>query len=221
MKLRHKHSILTNRSIKAFTLIELLVVIAIIALIAALSMGVYSGVMQTRSRETTKATAKAIELALSRYNQEIGGYPTPANPGKTGAIGNTTALIGGALMLYQAVTGDGNDQIKLEGNRAQRSSDGIVERDEQKYTFNPDFVPVKDANGYYRSKTGATIVTADGYLIVDGFGHPFFYTSGDNENAVNTSTYDLWSVAQSSLGESFSKTEKQDSKRTEAWIKNW
>jgi prepilin-type N-terminal cleavage/methylation domain-containing protein len=214
---------------RAFTLQELLVVITIIALLAALSMGTFSMVQQQSARHRTTAILQAVINALERYKGDRGEYPEPANPARTGEIGGSTATIGGALMLYQAVTGDGNNAIKLGGSSGHNPSDGKIttdptdpKNDESRFVINADFIPVKDATGAgYRAKVNATIVTADGYMIVDSFGHPFYYTHGSDPEAINTAGYDLWSVAQSRTAGSFSKSDKRDPTINAVWIKNW
>lgn len=219
----HRSPVVRPCVTRGFTLIELLIVITIIALLAALSMGIFSMAQQSSARSRTTGTMQSIVNALERYVKENGGeYPQPANPDKRGQSAGATASIGGALMLYQILTGDGNDQIKLEGSKVRTSSNGIIEEEEKKYVINADFIPIKDSTGSgYRSKLNATAVNSDGYMIVDGFGHPFFYTHGSDGNAINTASYDVWSVAQAQVSEVFSKTEKQDPKITRPWIKNW
>lgn len=59
--------------------------------------------------------------------------------------------------------------------------------------------------------------TPAGYILVDGFGHPFQYSTG-NMDTVNT-TYDLWSFAQDEPIKA-TRTAKQ-SPEAGHWIKNW
>lgn len=213
-----------SRINRAFTLIELLIVIGIIAVLAALTMGTFSYAQQQSSRNRTTATLAAITSGLERYKAENGEYPQPASPDKTADVGSAKGInVGGALMLYQALTGDGDTEIELATHSAGQS-DGTVSVEEQPKTINGDFVPVKDSStNVWRSKLGATLVTQAGFMIVDGFGHPFFYqknVDGSTAGVINP-TYDVWSVAQSSIENVLSVDKKTDRARTGVWIKNW
>ena len=217
----HRISPVPRARTQAFTLIELLVVMVIIALLAALSMGGYTYAMQASSRSRTLATLSAISTGLDQYKEKFGEYPETANSATVGGSGNMR--IGGAMMLYQALTGDGTDQIKLGAGTATTASDGAIDATERPNVINGDFVPIKDNNGYWKSKLNATIVTSGGFMLVDGFGHPYLYEKGGSADAVNTTTYDLWSIAQStSMGATiYTLANKQDPTKTSVWLKNW
>ncbi len=219
----NNHRIPTARRAQApaFTLIELLVVMAIIALLAALSFGGFQAAMQSAYRSRTTATLSAISSALEQYKEKFGEYPDPANSATLGGSGNMR--IGGAMMLYQAITGDGNDQIKLASGTVAKASDGDIDDTERPNVINGDFVPIKDNNGTWKSKLNATFVTSTNqFMLTDGFGHPFLYEKGGSADAVNV-TFDLWSIAHSTTMDAtiYTLAVKQDGTKTASWLKNW
>jgi prepilin-type N-terminal cleavage/methylation domain-containing protein len=218
--------------LRAFTLIELLVVIAIIALLAALSMGAFTYAMQSAARNKTTGFLQTIMAALAQYKDKFGEYPEPANPAAmpSGAAGgSSTYPIGGALTLYQAITGDGYDQIVLAtqpANGAPSTSDGIVDNVEQGNSINGSLPQPMIYPPASVLKPG----TPGQRWLIDGFGNPFQYTKATtsaggttvaNPNAVNAD-YDLWSFGQlQNQPASPSKATKLDSLKTAPWIKNW
>lgn len=219
---------------RAFTLVEMLIVITIISLLAALTLGGYTYAMRSSKRRVTTGTFEAIKAALERYNTEFGEYPQPAGSNQMVAFppGVTPYDTSGASCLYQALTGDGYDQIKgvtssgssAAGGGTGGSSDGKVEGDAEinnkKFTDIPQTI---------FTRKGAT------YILIDGFGHPFQYikatvpavaNGGNNNNANNpttiNNTYDLWSYSEDEVN-----TTKQsistlaDPTLSAKWIKNW
>lgn len=215
----HPNRPMRRAQTSAFTLIELLVVMAIIALLAALSFGGFSYAMQASYRNRTTATLSAISSGLEQYKEKFGEYPEAKDITTKGGSGNLR--IGGAMMLYQALTGDGSDQIKLTA--AGTASNGIIEDVDRPNVINGDFVPIKDNNGTWKSKLNATYVSSTSqFMLVDGFGQPFLYEKGGSTDAVNV-TYDLWSIAHSTIKDDsiYLKANKQDGTKTALWLKNW
>jgi prepilin-type N-terminal cleavage/methylation domain-containing protein len=217
---------------QAFTLIELLVVIAIIALLAALSVGAFTMAMQTSSRNRSTATLQAIVSGLERYHEKNGEYPAPSGS-DTQDFQGSQMNVSGAQMLYQAITGDGNDAIDLgSASGSSIKSSGTVDPTNKDFVINGDFIPTRDSSGTWKSKLNSTLVTSNGqFLIVDGFGHPFQYNKADvnTSGGVGTATtvnpnFDVWSYA-NATGQSDSMqsdlTTKQSTTATSIWIKNW
>lgn len=218
---------------RAFTLVEMLIVVTIISLLAALTMGGYTYAMRSSKRRLTTGTFEAIKLALERYNTEFGEYPQPANSNQLVQFppGLANYDTSGASCLYQALTGDGYDQIKgvtgdAAGGGSGGTSDGKVEGAAE--LKNKMFVEIPQ-----------TIFTRKGttFMLIDGFGHPFQYlkaaiptaaTGGTGNNNNNTTpttintTYDLWSYSEDEVN-----TTKQsistlaDPTVSVKWIKNW
>jgi len=207
-----------------FTLTEVLVVITIIALLFSMVMGGFSFAQRSASTSRTQTTMAAMRSALERYNTDFGEYPEPANPGDTVQIVKTSYEVSGAAMLYQALSGDGTDQIKISSSGAEGS------------------VP---SNGSLDDNEGANVkmtdmpkeiwaVNNDRYYMVDGFGKPYQYTkalpptdsNGQPQQPITiNNTYDLWSYGaddENSTARSLDSTTDSTLKAASAkWIRNW
>lgn len=209
----------TRRIVGGFTLIELLVVIAIMGLLASLTLMGFRHAQVQSSRNRTSAFHRAIMSGLESYNSDFGEYPEPVGQGESMEFGQAKYFIGGSLMLYQALSGDGNASIKLSSGGG-GASNGIIETEELariKMTDMPKEIWLK---------------TSKGYLMVDGFGRPFQYTLGPPKPAPNepirpntttvNSTYDLWSYAESETDTTkVTLADKQNIAISGKWIKNW
>lgn len=215
MKIRTISSHLNRRMAGGFTLIELLVVIAIIALLAALTLGGFQYAQQAAGRNKTTASLAAIKSGLEQYKEKFGEYPALAGTADTGTYGGMTVKRTAAAMLYQALSGDGNDFILLSG-ATESESNGEVSADEVPNSINSNLPPqMIFASGVKKGDAGSR------YLI-DGFGRPFQYTKGGEATAVNP-TYDLWSFGHSdTAGTPKDDLEtKKNATATATWIKNW
>ena len=96
----------------AFTLIELITVVTIIALLFSLVVGGFTFADRFSKRSKTEVTIKAVRSGLERYQEDFGGYPAPLNVDSTSEIAKKIYIVGGAACLYQAMSGDGFDQIE-------------------------------------------------------------------------------------------------------------
>ncbi len=216
---------------RGFTLVEMLIVITIIAMLAALTMGGYTYAMRSSKRRTTTGTFEAIKLALERYNTEFAEFPAPVGSNQMVQFppGTTAYDVSGAACLYQALTGDGYDQINgvtsTGAGGAAGTSDGKTEGAGE--LKNKLFVEVPQ-----------TIFTRKGstYVLIDAFGHPFQYIKAAVQAAAPAgggaatpvtattvnSTYDLWSYSED---ETNTVKKSIDSLKEPAvalkWIKNW
>jgi hypothetical protein len=176
-------------------------------------MGTFTYAQQSSSRNRTTAGLSSIINALEQYKEKFGEYPEAVNPGTTGSGSASSLFTGGALMLYQAVTGDGYDNIK-DADKASPlgspASDGEVDANERANSIRGDLPKTMILN------------TASGYMLIDGFGRPYQYEKGGSEYAVNA-TFDVWSFAQAKNPPSVRLTggTKKDDKLTAVWIKNW
>lgn len=201
-----------RRGWSGFTLIELLIVIAIIAILAALTMGAFRYAQEAASRNRTMAALTAIKGALERYKEKFGEYPEPTNPDEVTKFSGSDLRIGGAKMLYQAITGDGNDAIKLASGATSLPSDGQIDSTELNNVIDG-------------SMPKPVIFKTDmGYIFIDGFARPFQYDKGGSAEAINP-TFDLWSFGNYEQGKpseiGYDAALKKDAARTGAWIKNW
>jgi prepilin-type N-terminal cleavage/methylation domain-containing protein len=201
------HSHIKVRRRAAFTLMELLVVISIIALLAAMTMGTFTYAQKAAMRNRTTATHRAIISGLENYNSEFGEFPEPASSGGMETFNGKSYNTGSAKMLYQALSGDGSDMIKIASGGA-TASDGKWEGTEKMLLTD---MP-KEMYTYH----GKNI-----YTLLDGFSHPFQYTKGGTADAVNP-TYDLWSYGEDEDNtKAADKASKQDFKKSAKWIKNF
>lgn len=213
-----------------FTLLELLVVIAIMALLASLTMFGFRYAQIMSKRQNTTAFHRAVQSGLEHYNTENGEFPQPRNQQQTGSLQGKTYNVAGAKMLYQALSGDGDSEIKL-GSATNQVSDGqVITPQELQRVMLKEMPPQMWLDGRKNNL---------GYMLIDGFAHPFQYVRVDFGNgtvrdpqgtrtsaqaAVPTinPTYDLWSYAEDS--ESTQVTDinsRLDVKKSGVWIKNW
>ena len=191
----------------AFTLMELLVVIAIIAILAAMTMGTFSYAQKAAMRNRTTAVHRAIVSGLENYNSEYGEYPEPASEGTSSEFNGRSYKTGGALMLYQALTGDGTSNIKIAAGGGGASDGRWTDDEKMLLTEMP--------------KEMYTLSGTNLYMLLDGFAHPFQYTKGGTADAVNP-TFDLWSYGEDEANTQVTgKGQKQDAKTSAKWIKNF
>ncbi|HEY1051458.1 MAG TPA: prepilin-type N-terminal cleavage/methylation domain-containing protein [Prosthecobacter sp.] len=206
---------------RGFTLVEMLIVIAIIALLAALTMGGYTYAMNGSREKTTRGTFEAVKTALESYKEEFGEYPEPSNPEQQVEYGMGKSYnVGGAACLYQALSGDGFDQIKgvtaSGSGDASAASDGAISG-----TDEVSHIMMKDMPPSMWMKKG------EQYLLIDGFSRPFQYikaeaTGDDDEATTVNSTYDLWSYSMDQTNINKKSIDSLKSPQMALkWIKNW
>ncbi len=209
---------------RAFTLVEMLIVVSIIALLAALTMGGYTYAMRSSKRRVTTGTFEAIKLSLERYNSEFGEYPEPSGDAQmVEIIPGKTYDTSGAACLYQALTGDGYDQIKgadaSASDEAPAQSDGKTEGTAEIAKMMLVEVP----------RTIWTMKNSR-YFLIDGFGRPFQYIKaalpaavGETPEAITiNSTYDLWSYSEDEVNTTLKSIDTLDKATASIkWIKNW
>lgn len=196
-----------SRHQAAFTLMELLVVISIIALLAALTMGSFGYAQKAAMRNRTAAWHRAISSGLENYNSEFGEFPECSGGGGAEEFHGRSYNTGSAKMLYQALSGDGSNMIKIAGGGADASNGKWEAEEKIMFTDMP--------------KEMYTFQGQNLYMLLDAFSHPFQYTKGGTADAVNP-TYDLWSYGEDEENtKSTDKGSKQSSKVSAKWIKNF
>lgn len=208
MKLNRSQSLLE----KGFTLLELLVVIAIIAILAGLTMGGFKYAQLAAARNRTIAAHAVIKSALEQYKEEQGEYPEPRSPSDTTEVHGQSVRVGGARMLYQAISGDGDSEIKLASG-ASNISDGKFTAEEAEMSINSNL------------PKSMVVKSPDGYYLADGWNRPFQYAKGSTPtgDAIN-STYDLWSFGDVDGGSShmvYGAEERRNPETSKPWITNW
>ena len=156
-------------------------------------------------RNRTQAFHRAIMAGLENYHTENGEYPVPVQPSARAVIDGLDCEISGALMLYQAMSGDGNDRIKTA--LKPRPSNGKIDNEELHSVF------LKEMPLEMILKTDA------GWILVDGFRHPFQYSSGTP--ACINSSYDVWSFAGQVPPPKVTVEDKKAQGVKGTWITNW
>ena len=189
------------RSCRAFTLVELLVVIAIIGLLAGLSIQFMGGSQTTVKRKKATSQIEALDLALEQFKLKNGEYPI-----------NEGDPEDGAAILYQALSGDGNDKLGFFGDA--KPSSGQLGGDDGKGEV---FLTALDVS----ADKQRMVAQVDGeYSVVDPWGNPYQYvrykTPADRKakEQNNEASYDLWSTGGADID---SDTEEDIAK----WVTNW
>ena len=197
-----------------FTLIELLTVISVIAVLSALILGTAGYIQRKAATSRAQSEIKAMEAACESYKADNGTYPMDS--GSTTAATNVLHTSGGSInydpgsfdasaykaacaVLYQAITGDGNNKINSGG----AASSGKMA------SAGKCYMELKP------SQTGSD----SGFYIMDPFGYSYGYSTiqsppplGTGSNG-NNATFDLWSTA----GTTNASTSGSQAK----WITNW
>lgn len=159
-------------------------------------------------RNRTAAFHRAIMSGLDNYYSDYGEYPCPSKPDATMFSGGKRWYDSNAAgMLYQALCGDGTDRIAIQGPDKDQPSDGQV--------IGPELerVKVPDMPRELWRKTDA------GYILIDGFGHPFQYTPPGPETV--NKHFDLWSFGEAPPPAIMIDKATKQSAASERWIKNW
>jgi prepilin-type N-terminal cleavage/methylation domain-containing protein len=213
----------SRRQPAGFTVMELMVVVAIMALLATMTLMGFRYAQNTSMRNRTTAFLRAISSSLENYHTEFGEYPRPKRPQETGEFGKKMYPIGGALMLYQALSGDGDNEIDIAAGTL-GASDGKVEGQNE-----INHVMMKEMPVEMRKRDTV------GWFVADGFGHPFQYevpsasnkvrygqASNRSETQTINTTYDLWSFGEDDMHTTGTGLEaKKNDMISAKWIKNW
>jgi hypothetical protein len=197
-------------------------VILFIVLLGFLTIGRF-GSKPPSQRNWTIVVHAAIRAALERYKEKFGDYPTIANADETDTFSGKSLRTGGAHMLYQAITADGNSAIVLLPARpgGTHESDGKVDEMELKQSLETSVLPKRCVH-----PANLPAGTVQARLLIDGWGRPFQYTKAHPDPSRNTAvnpTYDLWSYGPKVNDAPLTETleAKRDEKMTSSWIKNW
>lgn len=178
--------------------------------LAFFGLGALGGIRAAQERaqlNRTVVTHVAIMAGLELYKEKFGQYPIPAKSGIRVNMDGWDRDVSAALMLYQALTGDGTDMIRVDDS-IRRPSDGKIDDEEAK-------------NQISKAPLSKSVIlkTTAGYIVVDGWGRPMQYTIGGPES-VNP-TYDLWSFGAARLPRGTDRATKANAEMTARWIKNW
>ncbi|CAN5306192.1 hypothetical protein BH23VER1_BH23VER1_33570 [soil metagenome] len=194
-----------------FTLLELMVVIAIMGILVALVASTAGYVRRKGNESKALSHIKVMELGLERYKNDWAEYPEPATTRRAN-FGVGSMNVGDALMLYQALSGDGSNHIANVGGTASNGelgepSDGEV------------YVDIMSKDDRTQNLVGTL---GNEYYAQDPFGHPFLYSRYDPDRPNDTfnKTFDLYSIGPLEISEFQSGSEK-DPEKVAKFIKNW
>lgn len=181
----------------SFSLIELLVVMAIIAVLAALTIGAATGVMQHAARSRATSEIAAMRTGLDAYKVDNGGYPNSDGV----LLTNTYASYDGSSTEYQT-----NSEILF-----------------QALSGRTNYTDTTGGKSYISFRANQVGSGAGGSYVMDPWGLSYGYSSGSSIGAANytppyngSNSYDLWSTG----GVTYSRWSTNNA-LTNAWINNW
>ena len=219
----------SHRSIRrraAFTLIEVLTVVAIVAMLSAMG---FAGIRfaQNKSRQSdTTALLRDIAKSIQGYYDDQGNYPRPAMDEEETQIEGTSWKIGGARMLYQVLSGDGNDAIKGgEKLSTGQPSSSKTEEDPEAGKVYMDTV-VAPSRQQIEDKKKLKLVEAagdTGFYVIDPWRHPLQYQIAEKDkNGVVTNGVKMYSASSYELWSYGPVKKPEESEEAQAkWITNW
>jgi len=197
-------------------MMELLIVISIIALITGLVAATTVYAQRKARLAKTQTQMQAIALGLTHYKKDWGDFPEPISGGSRQRLASkgVSLEVGGAEMLYQALTGDGSNKIRGGGGKKSNGSIG-ESSDGESYMEGLVSIDNKSQNFVYKDPD------RDSYLLTDAFGSPYQYKKFDKRTPGTTrnKTYDLWSYG---LWDPTTANEREDSPEArKKWLTNW
>lgn len=207
-----------RRRPKAFTLVEILTVITIIAMLAAIGFGGFRVAINKSNSRNTTARITAMQSNLEGYKNDAGEYPEPMNKDSTVNIKDQTYTSGGAEMLYQVMSGDGNNAIK-GGTDASTGAPGSAGK-----VYWEDIVPPSSTE-IEQKKSKPYVAASEGgaFYLIDGWRKPFQYLKAlKNRNKIianademhSDGDYEIWSYG------ALTKPLEDDESQKE-WITSW
>lgn len=189
----------------AFTLMELLIVISIMALLAGLVAATAQSMNRAARGKKAVAQIAAMELGLENYKGDYGEYPEPKGDAQKDFDGGSYN-VGGARMLYQALSGDGADAIAgadggASNGQMGESGDGEV------------YIPYLDPENNTQNMVASE---GEDYYLQDPFGKPYQYRKAGTGKTTRNNTFDLWSFGTKEVTPDYNP---EDHPAT--WIANW
>ena len=203
---------------KAFTLVEIMTVITIIGMLAAMSFGMFKLATNKAAKKNTIARLAGIQLGIESYKTENGEYPEALGLEDTTDIGGVSYKVGGARMIYQVLTGDGNSAIKGGGiaSTGKVGSSGTV--------YWEEVTPPSPGDIQAKKKKGMVDVAADGtFFMIDGWRKPFQYVKSIKDRNRRISNIDLVHSDADYEVWSFGALDKplDDPESQKEWIASW
>ena len=211
---------------EAFTLIEVLTVVAIVAMLSALGFAATRFAQNKARQNDTIALIVDIGKSIQEFKDERGVYPRPALEEAETQIEGTSWKVGGATMLYQVLSGDGNDSIK-GGEKMSTGQPGSAksETDPGAGKVYMDTIVAPTQKQVEDKKHMKLVEPAGdtGYYVVDAWRHPIQYQIAERDkNGVITneirmhsaSNYELWSYGPLKKPDASGEAQSK-------WISNW
>jgi type II secretory pathway pseudopilin PulG len=193
-------------------------VITIIGLLAALGFGGYSVAIQKSNSKNTYARLAGLQLGIEGYKGDNGEYPEALAQEDTTDIKGASFKIGGARMLYQVMTGDGNSGIKGGGT----ASTGVSGSTGKIY-WDEVTAPTQKEIDAKKRKSMVDVAGDGSYFMIDGWRKPFQYVKAikdrnkriSNEDLVHSDAdYEIWSYGKL-------ETPADDPESQKEWIASW
>ena len=160
---------------KAFTLMELLVVVLILGLLATVAVGVYTTQVERARYAAARTTIAAIDLAVSRYQLDLGQFP-PSGSATPSASPDST--FEGNGYMYLALT------RSMNGNTSEPASarwQGPYIDVKKLNLGDIDGTPIDDVS------TATTSLGIGDIQILDPWGSPYRYVRSNGSPSDNYS----------------------------------
>lgn len=209
---------LLHRIPKGFTLIEVMTVITIIGMLAALGFGGFRIAQDKAAKKNTVARLQGLQLAIESYKLDNGEYPEALSGEDTTTVKDAQWKVGGARLLYQVATGDGNSAIK-GGGVASVGEPGSVGK-----IYWEEVTPPTQKEIENKKRKSMVDVGEDGtYYIIDGWRKPFQYIKALKDRNKRISNIDLVHSNADYEIWSYGKLEQplDDEVSQKEWIASW
>ena len=203
---------------RGFTLIELLVTISIVAILSAMAWG-GATVMQRKSKEKkTYSMIMQISGGLEDYRSDQGYYPDTASDDKTVELSGESWPAAGAATLYQALSGDGDSEIKGKEQEPSKAEPGVTGKIYLATVQPPTEVDIREGRQFEWVN-----VSGETYYLHDAFRHPFVYTlAKKDKNKQITNASEMYSNGDFDLYSYGTLTKAGNIEDSQLkWISNW